>query len=92
MILTLFSMCLKYLQLERSMYASHNHLCLCGPRETVPFGLCAGLTFWQGSDRAPTRAAGAARAFLGFAGFLSISFLLSLLVKATPVHNFIKVL
>ena len=71
MILTLFSMCLKYLQLERSMYASHNHLCLCGPLETVPFGLRASLTFWLVCDRAPTRTAGAARVILGFAAFLS---------------------
>lgn len=35
MILTLFPVCLKYLQLEGSMPASHNHLCLCGP-----FKLC----------------------------------------------------
>lgn len=71
MIPTLFSMCLKYLQLERSVYASHNHLCLCGPVETVPFGLCASLTFWLVSDRAPARTAGAARGCLGFAVFLS---------------------
>ena len=71
MIPTLFSMCLKYLQLEGPMYASHNHLCLCGPLETVPFGLHASLTFWLVSDRAPTRAAGAAGVCLGFAVFLS---------------------
>lgn len=80
MILTLFPVYLKYLQLEGSVAAAHNHLCLCGPLQTVPFGSWQGFTACLGSDRIPTRAAGAERAFLGLGGF-SASFLF------TPVQN-----
>lgn len=66
MIPTLFSVCLKYLQLERSLRASHHHLCLCGPRQTVPFGLCASRALagpWQGSRRACKSPSGICKRF-----------------------------
>lgn len=53
------------------MAASHNHLCLCGPPQIVPFGWGEGFAVCLGSGRAPKRAAGAEGAPLGFGVFLS---------------------
>lgn len=50
---------------------SLNHLCLRGPLATVPFASCASPASWLSSDRAPTRTAGAASVFQGFAAFHS---------------------
>lgn len=74
MILTLFPGCLKYLQLEGSMPAPHNHLCLCGPLQAVAFGSWEGFLFgWA--------LTGAEGAFLGFGVFLPYFSLLCLLME-----------
>lgn len=87
---TLFCMCLKYLQLERSLPCVTSSPLLCGLLSAEPFGLCAHHTSGC-SYRAPTGAAGDAGSSMGFAAFHSSFLFSSSGERFSPVQNSIAV-